>query len=675
MKAKVPINDDQGLEKEADVMGARALQMKPFSLSDYRTQKSVQRKEIIQRVPKFDNQEEEETTPKTVEQLIEFFEPKNKSNVENARQRAKNVNSATRILEAKLIEINRENAKEKEPEKAKKITKLEEDFKSAIEANDAALEATKIAEEAERIAEEAKRLAAETAAAEKEKKILDKETKRLADAATAEAARIVAENTAIDALKKAETRAEMVGRKLDEYLGGDSYFGNMLEAAAMPGTTMDSISHGMQEGSANRELLEAHVTKGAFVGNLADTCELLTTTAEFFNSEQKPADFALLGFTVGKFTIGVIDTINTSMEGGLIGEALSKTFTLLPGIKASLGAFKNGVEIYQTILKRTDLNDLLKQFAIPDSTTQKEREKAEKEREIIENYRTTLKWKLGEIGVDFILNAAEAIATIFPPAQIGIALLHASINLFKFGVKQYINHKDNQELKSAERIGDQNVERLKDEKIEEKSGRDGFKAALECQSRLENYKKDTKNNKRYILDEEEKLKALILAMNTDAFPLAEDKITPENLAYFLTLERNAILSIKKEVVVEKTLTERFSNIFNLPQKETIIADLVKNKVINFEKIEEADIDNLNPTAKNYFFDKTQESIRRAINRKHISSDERLDMLEKMLLTKFDDYKIRGYMIELYKDKGVYNDADSDKVQFTKSVIKFKKEMK
>jgi len=53
MKAKVFINDDKGLEKEADVMGARALQMKPFSLSDYKTEKSVQRKEIIQRAPGF----------------------------------------------------------------------------------------------------------------------------------------------------------------------------------------------------------------------------------------------------------------------------------------------------------------------------------------------------------------------------------------------------------------------------------------------------------------------------------------------------------------------------------------------------------------------------------------------------------------------------------------------
>ncbi len=48
MKAKVPINDDAGLEKEADVMGARALQMKPFSLSDYSSGKSVQRAEIVE---------------------------------------------------------------------------------------------------------------------------------------------------------------------------------------------------------------------------------------------------------------------------------------------------------------------------------------------------------------------------------------------------------------------------------------------------------------------------------------------------------------------------------------------------------------------------------------------------------------------------------------------------
>ena len=84
MKAKVPINDDAGLEKEADVMGARALQMKPFSLSDYKTEKSVQRKEIIQRNPletiqKVDEEHDEEldftgVTPASEnEDVTDFF--------------------------------------------------------------------------------------------------------------------------------------------------------------------------------------------------------------------------------------------------------------------------------------------------------------------------------------------------------------------------------------------------------------------------------------------------------------------------------------------------------------------------------------------------------------------------------------------------------------------------
>jgi hypothetical protein len=59
MKAKVPINDDQGLEKEADVMGARALQMKSFSLSDYRSEYSVQRKGVVQKAPKKSSKEKE----------------------------------------------------------------------------------------------------------------------------------------------------------------------------------------------------------------------------------------------------------------------------------------------------------------------------------------------------------------------------------------------------------------------------------------------------------------------------------------------------------------------------------------------------------------------------------------------------------------------------------------
>jgi hypothetical protein len=83
MKAKVPINDDQGLEKEADVMGIRALQMKPFSLSDYRTENLVQRKGVVQKAPKKSSKEKEWDTWKAknkidkAEKNIDNFEEKN----------------------------------------------------------------------------------------------------------------------------------------------------------------------------------------------------------------------------------------------------------------------------------------------------------------------------------------------------------------------------------------------------------------------------------------------------------------------------------------------------------------------------------------------------------------------------------------------------------------------
>jgi hypothetical protein len=396
---------------------------------------------------------------------------------------------------------------------------------------------------------------------------------------------------------------------------------------------------------------------------MADTCELLSTAGNFFNSEKKPADFALLGLTVGKFVTGVVDSVNTASEGGLIGKALSETITLLPGIKAGLGAFKNGVEGYQTTLKLIGINELLEKTGhlTPENI------------EVLEKYRTAIKWKLGEIGVDFILNAAESIAMIFPPAQVGIAILHSSINLFKFACKQYISYKDNQELKRSKRIGDADVEKLKSDKIEEKSERIGFIDALKSLSKLENYEKDPVTNEDAIIRERQTLKNAIKLVND--FSLGKEKITEANVATFLTLERLTILSIKKEVADEKGLTERFLNIFKIPQKETIIADLIQQGAINFDNIAEADINNLDPTAFDYFFDKTQKSIKKACDRKNISTNERLDILEKLLLTKHDDAIIKNYMLDKYKDQKIYEGADTDKVKFTKTVKKFKLDMK
>lgn len=702
-KTGVPINDDKGLEKEADAMGARALQMKTFSLSDYKPGN------IIQRKPDF-TYPENEKPEKTVPELIPIFDGDDPTNIQDQED-----------LDPELNEIfvnddvtQNDNPMSSQSEKESPIKKIEDittviivlsknikKFKAKKEEEAKKAEAEEVVNRAEKAATNAKEavkklllLASkstelkkiqqrlELAASKAKKTVADKsveaarvaaEAEAVRVAAEAEAARvaaeaaeaaiIAAENTTLQAINIAEEEKEKAKMKVDEYLGGDSIFGNVLEIASVPGKTMDTVAKYMEAGSENRKMLEDNVGKGAFIGNLADTCELLSTVGNFYNSEKKPADLALLGLTVGKFVTGAIDGINTAMEGGLIGEGLTNTITMLPGIKAGLGAFKNGVEGYQTTLKLIGINELLEKTAhlTPENI------------EVIEKYRTAIKWKLGEIGVDFILNAAESIAMIFPPAQVGIAVLHASINLFKFGCKQYMSYKDNQELKRSERIGDADVEKLKADKIEEKSGRIGFIDALKSLSKLENYQTDPVTNNDAIIQERQTLKNAIKIVNDSS--LGKEPITEANVATFLTLERLTILSIKKEVTAEKNLARRFLNIFKLPQKETIIAELITKGAINFNNITEADINNLDPTASDYFFNKTKESIKEACNRKHISTNERLDILEKLLLTKHDDAIIKNYMIDKYKDQKVYEGADTDKVKYTKTIKKFKLEMK
>jgi hypothetical protein len=694
MKAKVPINDDQGLEKEADVMGARALQMKPFSLSDYKTENLFQRKEIIQRAPDFDYPDKEKPE-KTVGELIKSFEPENtdpefneadvypendiipvtenpmideSSENLSSNQRLKTVSSAIITLSTIIKKFKEKKAKEEETNAAEEaiIAKSEAELEIAKIALAAAAEAKKAKKEAkaaakkEAIVEKAKN--AKVEGLKKQAEIV----KKAKDAKDAQDQQDADEQN-IKKIEKAEVAAEKARFNLDffiiEGLDQDSTIGTIFEIASVPGKTMDTVAKYMDAGSENRKILEDNVGKGAFVGNMADTCELLSTAGNFFNSEKKPADFALLGLTVGKFVTGVVDSVNTASEGGLIGKALSESITLLPGIKAGLGAFKNGVEGYQTTLKLIGINELLEKTGhlTPENI------------EVLEKYRTAIKWKLGEIGVDFILNAAESIAMIFPPAQVGIAILHSSINLFKFACKQYISYKDNQELKRSKRIGDADVEKLKSDKIEEKSERIGFIDALKSLSKLENYEKDPVTNEDAIIRERQTLKNAIKLVND--FSLGKEKITEANVATFLTLERLTILSIKKEVADEKGLTERFLNIFKIPQKETIIADLIQQGAINFDNIAEADINNLDPTAFDYFFDKTQKSIKKACDRKHISTNERLDILEKLLLTKHDDAIIKNYMLDKYKDQKIYEGADTDKVKFTKTVKKFKLDMK
>jgi hypothetical protein len=88
-----------------------------------------------------------------------------------------------------------------------------------------------------------------------------------------------------------------------------------------------------------------------------------------------------------------------------------------------------------------------------------------------------------------------------------------------------------------------------------------------------------------------------------------------------------------------------------------------------------EIHKLSPEMQDYFFDKTQEAIKAACNRQHISANERLDMIEELLLTKQNDAVIKSYMLDKYINQEVYEGGDTEKVKFTKSVKKYILQMK
>jgi len=694
MKAKVPINDDAGLEKEADVMGARALQIKPFSLSDYKTGKSVQRKEIIQRnpletIPEGDEKKsweypEGEKPRIPVKELIAGFNgdaPANKLDPEDSEpefneadvypendivkdtenpmgeksseeissnQRLEAVSSEIIALSTSIKKIN-----EKKAEKVK-IVEAEEALKRAKKAEANAVEAAKI-------------LSKMAIKASLIKEVLKNKAAKAKDTVAAEAVRlanerIAAEEATLLAIENAEKEAENARWKFHENFGENTLNGITLEIFGVLGNSIDVYSR-----DGGDESMEMYTGDGAFVGGMASMGELFTTTAKFLHSEKKPADIGILALTVGKFVTQVIDGVNIAMSGEIVGEALTSSFALLPGIKAGLGAFKNAVEAYQTDLKQIAISEL------KEKTSHLE----PKDKEILEKYSADINFKLNEIRVDFIFNAAESIAMIYPPAHVGIALLHETVNLFKFARKQYLSHKDKKERKRTERIGDADVEKLKTDKIEEKSGRAGFREAIIILSKLKELdNKDPKGpeDRQNISNMKEGLRASLEELNKNKAGV--EIITEGNLENFLEYEQKAINNIAEEAKKEEDWKKRYFIRFRLPQKkDEIIKEMKKNRLFQYDNIKVDDIHKLDPAHQNYFFEKTKDAIKTASNRKHISSGERLDMMEKMLLTKHDDNVIKSYMLTKYENQKVYEDNDTETVKYKKSVKKFKLEMK
>ncbi len=685
MKAKVPINDDQGLEKEADVMGARALQMKPFSLSDYKTGKSVQRKEIIQRVLETipEGDEEDDVYPE-IDIIPDTENPMREGASEELSSNQKIEDITTVIIalstnikkykekEAKAAakkEAKVEKAKNAKEEGLKKQARLAAEAEAKLEiakkAKGDALEAKKREKAAKK---EAKAAAKKEAKVEKAKNAKEEGLKKQARQARLAAEAEATEKATLQAINVAAERAEEARTLVDNCIGENSTVLIASQVASFPAKTVGEVGE-----ITGKESLVESASKGAAVGFIADLVDAFSAVTSYYNSEKKPADLTKLGLNVGKFVTAVVDGVNTAKENALVGEALSTSIGLLPGIGASLMAFKNSVEIYQTYIKIDKINEL--------STLKDDSDESPftlKEIELIEQYKTDLDYSLKKIKVDFILNVIEALCMLFPPAAMAVKGLHLALGLYQFACRNYSSYLNNKERKRTERIGEIGVDKLKSDRMDKKSENVSFKEAVADLYNLKRLKNKVPQDADKIREAQDNLDKKLREINDLRLVYAgtNSLITKENLEDFLNVEAEVIKNIAAELKKEEAFKERFYLSFRLSQKkDQIYKEMKLIPTFNFEGVTSENIHNLSPAMHDYFYDKTRESIKVACDRKHISATERLDKIETSLLTKQNNAVINSYMLEKYEGQKVYEATDTPKEKFTKAVKRYKFELK
>jgi hypothetical protein len=631
MKAKVFINDDKGLEKEADVMGARALQMKPFSISDYKTEKSVQRKEIIQReVPETRSRSGAifEPNPETRSRSGAIFEP----------------NPETRSRSGAIFEPNPETRSrsgaifEPNPETRSRSGAIFEPNPETRSRSGAIFEP-------------------------------NPETRSRSGAIFEPNPETSSNPLRLPSVKAKEDEGntyELIFNNLGE---------NSLLAQGQLGTdTAFKGANVVKEAiKATADQLKNPIDTAAFVGPLGSTIELISSI-ENIKDKKTPLNLANGFFSVTKLTADVLDAANTYKNSEIIGSALTDGL-LLPGIKAGISAAKNVVDLIKV------LKSLAAVDAITDEKTGIQHLDAE-DKEIIVDYRAKLNSIKYEIIADGFLNAGELITIFCPLASVSIAAIHAAVNVFKNSYKAYSDYIADRERKRAERIGDDvGIKKVKEDNIEEKSGEldesgnNLFQVALKSYRERELFKNHPQKGKDKTIDEniqrtfKKKEKEFIIklqALNDKRIDKSADLVNEQNLEDFLTMEKATIEHIRNEILEEKKILEWLAYQFS-KNKKRIMNDLIKGGNFNFTNITIEELDKLSPENETYFFNKTREAIHAASNRKHFSKKERLDDLKKLFLNKKDDPEFMTFLSMNYPKPYVI--GDTDEIKFNYSVNK------
>ena len=346
-----------------------------------------------------------------------------------------------------------------------------------------------------------------------------------------------------------------------------------------------------------------------------------------------------IGITFAKISKPIIDL--SAITTKYTGDAAASKF--LPGVSDGLEAFASAIKAYETNKKRQLVIEL----------SESEANLTPVEEETLTLYLYEISKELASQVFDGVISAISCIATYIPDGGI-IKTAALSVGALKKGIVYYFNYIKEREYKRSKRIGGEDVKTLKDENILEKSKNPSFPKAILILQKIKELEGVEPKNQTQIDENEKQLNLMLYKMNSSFLHLDQDdktktRITRDNLELFLQTQFMVINKIAGEV--KKKDEEKA--LFRMYDEKDVIINLM-NTDKRFSALYEIslnEIGKLDPEHESYFYEKTQDAIFAAVDRKYITAKERLDAFKAMLVNKDDNYNIYHLLKDHYEASG------------------------
>jgi len=624
LKGTVPVNDDKGLENEADVMGAKAVAISGNENSTVQ-KKAISNTEVAQLASWKDTHELAASDPnfkkhKPIWTKVEDGTPNAVSTKEDQPPAVDTIPAA--VIEPQTEETTAEVA-------------------AAVEDKTVLAQA----EKTEDTAPDNTSAAVVVPADEKTEDVAPEDTKAAvaapADAATTE--------KLFNAKKAATPNIQIQETGLLDYakMGGKAVLKGGADAGEKVTEQLDEKNLKETTKSLNKVGIKNPIVMDEKAGSDNDIAGVVLGG---FNAMKDFAENAKSFYEKRDFTSGANLLASMADVALKVIEALEKykvpgTEVLqssIPAIGPAISAFKNGIKLFQ-------------QYGAVFQLSEKKKEMTEDEQKTVDLYISKINADRISTGIDFALDIGNIAGSFFPPAGTIIGLAKSIKKGVVFAMDAYNDYKAGKEKQALGRITG-SVEGLSEEekvamtdlngKIkEEGNDNDSLLGMINMKMQIESFEtqKETAKDVTVLANLESKLKEKKVKLNTKLQEYNETgkkanadftAVTFNDIENLAIIHKNVILKIIEKAYTEKSIFGRMGAFFGREwgeDKEKIVAKVFGPTPPDPAKIEKSIVDLTQGENAAYFWKKTKEAMQMATEgRKYHTKKELQDKTKKIL---------------------------------------------